>query len=258
MSQVVLSLSRIGSGCLPHESPGLSKNGGSNEWYRDCPRPFNKGRPPKCQSALPRWDRFTAMQTPDAGLRSLLSVQVSGYSTGRSPGKSGFFYGKQSTVLAYGIAVRHPGDIVGNRPWQVCFSGSLEFRRQQARIAQKSPEQVGDDAFGLVAHARHPVVLVQVLVQEFLELLLFLLDFRAECDERRCIAHVIDPAGMMSCDQPPAAFGEIGNQRVDHAPDRFMNKAAVEKRRVLGFDAVKMAREYRHGRQLLDRDQARA
>ena len=100
-------------------------------------------------------------------------------------------------------------------------------------------------------------MLIEVLVQELLELLLLLLDAGTETDERRQIAHVVDSTRLMLRDQCPAAFGQVGHERVDHAPDRFVNQAAVQKGRILGFDRIKMPREYPHRRQLLDRYQAR-
>ena len=42
--------------------------------------------------------------------------------------KSGFFYAKQSAVLADGVAVGHSGDIVRDGSWQVGLGSHLELR----------------------------------------------------------------------------------------------------------------------------------
>src|SRR5579859_3022011 len=115
--------------------------------------------------------------------------------------KSGFFHGKQPPVLADGVTIRHPCNVVGNRPRQVGLCADLKLGRQQACIAEESPEQVGDYASGLVAHARNPVMLIQMRVQEFLEFLLFLLDTSTESDQGRRMPHLVDPARLLLRDQ---------------------------------------------------------
>ncbi len=84
------------------------------------------------------------------------------------------------------------------------------------------------------------VVLVQVLVQEFLEFLLFFLDARTETDQRRRGTHFVDSARIVLCNERPAALGQVGYQRVDHAPDCFMDQAAVSRR--AGYCALTASR----------------
>src|SRR6185436_1668522 len=66
------------------------------------------------------------------------------------------------------------------------------------------------------------------------------------------------PARTMFRDKDAAGFCQVRNQRVDHASDRFMNQAAVQKYRILFFDDLQMPRENPHGTKLLDGDKTRA
>jgi hypothetical protein len=45
-----------------------------------------------------------------------------------------FLDGEQATVLPYGVAVRHAGEVVGNGPHAVALELLVEVRRRQARL----------------------------------------------------------------------------------------------------------------------------
>lgn len=80
---------------------------------------------------------------------------------------------EQPPMLAHGIAIRHPRNVIGNlarlRGRLLRVGRQLVIRWQQVWLLQEGVEQLGDDAARLAGHAVDQVMLVQVLAQEALE-----------------------------------------------------------------------------------------
>mgnify|MGYP001586309825 CR=1 FL=1 len=93
---------------------------------------------------------------------------------------SRFSNSKQPLVFSNRITVGHACDVVGNGAVSVLAVFLLIFGGQQTDICAEGLEQLLDRMPRFVAHARHLIVLIQVVTQEFFQFLLFLPDFLAE------------------------------------------------------------------------------
>ena len=95
-------------------------------------------------------------------------------------------------------------------------------------------------------------MLIQVLAQENLDLLGFVLDGSAESDERWRIANVINAGRAVLRNQGPALKRQVGYQSIDHAPHGFMNQTAIDKIGIRSGYQFKMPAKNWNGRQLVD------
>ncbi len=67
---------------------------------------------------------------------------------------------------------------------------------------------------------------IKIFVEETFQLELLLTDGRAESDERRCAAHLLDGLGRFAPNRSGGGIDEIGHEGIDHAPHCFVDQAA--------------------------------
>ena len=73
-------------------------------------------------------------------------------------------------MLANGIPVGHARHVICDRTMQIALGTTAMIIGQQARIGHESLEQLGDDARGLVGHANHLIVPIEIFEQKALEI----------------------------------------------------------------------------------------